>query len=130
MATFGEFFERLRRRCERTGRTDAACIAMDNYKDKRRTERAIPFGREDRGWKKIARKELSCANLLEFSAEMTRNGLAQLTNRLNSDTFNPETFSWSLDSVHEFHHTMLDVARECGLDVNRLSNWRDARESK
>lgn len=128
MATFGEFFITLRRLIEKTGRTDAACGDMDRYERKHCTEPEIPWGREDRGWQVIADQELSHLNLLAFSAEMTQAGLNRLTERLNDDCFDPDGFSWTLDSVHEFHHAILKVARECGLDVDSISGWSKAKD--
>lgn len=130
MGTFGKFFEKLRDRIQRTGRTDSQCGDMDRYKSKRRTERAIPWGREDRGWKAIADQELSHSNLLEFSTEMTREGVRRLADRANSDRFDPDIFSWDLNSVHEFHHAMMEEARGCGLAVDSLPGWSEAREKK
>lgn len=127
MATFGYFFASLRGRAEQTGRTDYACEDMDCYQDKRRTEPVVPFGREDRGWKAVARKELSYSNLLEFSAEMTRAGIQRLVDRVNNSRFDPYFFGWELDAVHEFYHLMLETARECGLDVDSPSGWSKAR---
>ena len=130
MTTFGEFFKRLRQRIEKTGRTDAACGDMDCYKDARRTSPIIHFDKEDPGWEAIASKELSHSNLLEFSAEMTRAGVKRLSEKCNSNTFDPDTFSWVLDSVHEFHHAMLEEAQNCGLDVDHLSSWLDVRDER
>ncbi|MDO8623839.1 MAG: hypothetical protein Q7R54_00575 [bacterium] len=130
MVTFGEFFKKLRGRIERTGRTDAACGDMDRYKDRCRTESVIRFKKEDRGWKVIADQKLSHSNLLEFSAEMAQAGVKRLADRVESDTFDPESFTWTLDSVHEFHHAMLEEARECGLDVDHLSSWLKARDER
>jgi hypothetical protein len=115
MLTFGEFFGRLRRRIEKTGRTDRACGDMDAYKS---------------SWRRIADQELSYSNLLEFSAEMTQAGIKRLVDKVNSDRFDPKAFCWELDSVHEFHHAMLEEAGECGLDVEHLSNWLTAREER
>ncbi len=130
MTTFGEFFEKLRQRSEKTGRTDAACGYMDHYKAKRCTEPMLPLEREDRGWKAMADQKLSHSNLLEFSAEVTRAGVTRLTAEINGDNFDPDGFSWALNSVHEFHHAMLDIARECGLDIANISSWRKAKEEK
>ena len=130
VASFGEFFVNLRQHIGKTGRTDAACGDMDRYKDKRRTEPVIHLDSQDRGWKVIADQKLSHSNLLEFSAEMTQAGVKRLVDRMNADTFDPDGFSWTLDSVHEFHHATLEEARRCGLKVDHLSSWLKAREER
>jgi hypothetical protein len=130
MDTFGQFFQNLRSRIEQTGRTDSQCRDMDHYKDKRRTERVIPWGREDRGWKRVADQKLSYDNLMEFSAEMAQAGMQDLLRDAKSEYFLPEHFGWHLDAAHEFHHAMLEEARECGLDTNHSSGWMEAREKR
>lgn len=129
MATFGEFFRQLRQRIEKTGRTDSACGDMDRYKYERRSDSVTRLGQEDPGWKRIADQELSYSNLLEFSREMTQAGLRRLNESLEIPSFNPDRFSWTLDSVHEFHHAMLEEAEKCGLDVRYLSGWPMAPEA-
>jgi len=129
MTTFGVFFKRLRQRIEQTGRTDTQCGDMDNYHVSHQTESAaLSCGEEDSGWRAVADQELSHSNLLEFSREMTRAGVEHLTREAESDLFDPDRFSWTLNSVHEFHHAMLQKARECGLDVDRISSWSKAKK--
>lgn len=131
MATFGEFFIKLRARIERTGRTDSACGDMNSYKRERCTQAGVvPFGEEDPGWLKIADQELSHSNLLDFSIEMTRVGVKRLAARVNTDRFDPDSFIWDIDAVHEFHHAMLEEADGCGLDVRDLTSWAEARDER
>jgi hypothetical protein len=130
MDTFGKFFENLRRRIEGTGRTDAQCSYMDDYKRSYRASSAGRVGKEDSGWEALGDQELSHWNLLEFSREMSWAGVNALAMRLASERFDPDYFRWRLDSVHEFHHAMLEEAKKCGLDVDSPSAWTKARNER
>ena len=127
MATFGDFFNRLRRRAESTGRTDPQCRDMDRFKRAREIRGYVDLEDKDPGWLALADQELSHTNVLEFVDEMTRAALARLTAE-HGETFDPERYGWALDSVHEFHHWMLEEARGLGLNVESFEGWRDARE--
>jgi hypothetical protein len=127
MATFGDFFNGLRQRIEKTGRTDSQCGDMDRYRSRRRIESLTPFRGEDVKWKEIANQELSHSNLLDFALYMAQAGLGSLATASQSDRFDPDHFGWQLDALHEFQHAMLEEARTNGLNIDSPSAWLRAR---
>ena len=120
MKTFGEFFDSVRRRLEKTGRTDSACYWIDSYKDKHCTESARHSDGRDEGWNKIADQDLSKASLREFLQEMMKSALLNLTREVESEHFTPSHFGWRMNSTNELYRIITDEADRCGLKVDAL----------
>jgi hypothetical protein len=116
MKTFGEFFDQVDGRLQRTGLTDTPCHWMASFSEKHRSNHHHHRGNP--GWNSYRNLPLANENFCEFVAYMVALSGGHLLAQASAMNGRSDHLTWDANMVFLLYQTIVDEANQCGFKVD------------